>query len=128
MKSTFPSSVKTNPRNEGRTFLAWCGGEYKFIKNDKGKLCITLPHHGVWDIMDRVIAQAHEEISWRNQYGHGWQSWQDGEDRRGAKRLAFLSRYRGSTDHSWRQLYKGNWVPPEEGEGRMTVSKPPFEW
>lgn len=79
--------------------------------------------------LSRIVAEAREEPNWRNQYNGGWQHWLDGEDRRGAKRMHFLSQYAGSPDHGWdRQLYKGNWTPPEEGESRMTVSKPPFTW
>lgn len=35
---------KSNPKNEGHTFKAWCGGEYIFHLGEDGKLH-TRPDH-----------------------------------------------------------------------------------
>lgn len=110
------------PKNEGRTFRAWCGGHYTFARGKDKKLHV-LPYHDSWQFIDdwRAIEKAMFQ-------GSDPYIGMTREMRLAQKVRTFQARYAGIRDHSWRAQRESNWPPTEEGESRMVVKHPPFEF
>jgi hypothetical protein len=109
----------SKPKNEGRTFRAWCGGHYTFARGKDKKLHV-LPYHDSWQFIDDWRAIEKAMIQGSDPY-----IGMTREMRLAEKVRTFHARYAGIRDHSWKDR------PPDvEGTitGRMTVSKPPFQF
>lgn len=63
----------TKPKNEGRIFQAWCGGQYRFIREDDGRLSVKVYHSYSqimidWKNMERAMARRLRERPDKSEY------------------------------------------------------------
>jgi hypothetical protein len=113
------------PRNQGRIFSAWCGGQYVFALNSKGNLCTESYfdstefflkfNRGIEDLMKTMDPYIDAEAGLAEVMRRA---------RREEKARTFRARYAGSQDHRWRTQ-----VPHENGtEDRMVIHDVPFQF